>query len=82
MKADPPEAGCPRQLQKKEEPAVFAALRKAHERFTANGGTKCHCGGRVYQTPAGPRHTCTHGGAPLTRDEIRAIVASWPESSK
>jgi hypothetical protein len=64
-------------LTPEQEKEVFANLRKAKVEFEANGGTYCHCGGLIYP---GGRHTCTHGGKPLTGAEIGAIRDAWKKA--
>jgi len=49
-------------------------LVRAHEQFIAHGGKRCHCGGHIYP---GERYTCTHGGKPMTREEIASIRREW-----
>lgn len=66
--------GAPKQLTPAELADVTKRLRAAMVEFESRGGRKCHCGGLIYP---GERYTCTHGGAPLTCDEIGAIRDAW-----
>lgn len=53
---------------------ITARIRAAMVEFESRGGRKCHCGGLIYP---GNRYTCTHGGAPISCDDIDANRVAW-----
>jgi hypothetical protein len=65
-------------LSKDQESQLFAGIRAQRKRLLDRGGRRCHCGGLVFPTPTGERHTCTHGEKPaLSVAEIDAIWTRW-----